>query len=62
MYLQDTIRLLQILTWSERPLLIEEAVDYLAVELDSVLGFDKENRLPVPKEIMRFCSSLVTVA
>ncbi|KAG9854462.1 purine and uridine phosphorylase, partial [Aureobasidium melanogenum] len=62
MYLQDTISLLQILTWSERPLLIEEAVDYLAVELDSELGFDEDNRLPVPKEIMRFCSSLVTVA
>ncbi|KAH0168703.1 purine and uridine phosphorylase, partial [Aureobasidium melanogenum] len=61
MYLQDAVRLLQILTWSERPLLIEEAVDYLAVELDSTLGFDKENRLPVPKEIMRFCSSLITV-
>ncbi|KAH0169431.1 purine and uridine phosphorylase, partial [Aureobasidium melanogenum] len=62
MYLQDTIRLLQVLTWSERPLLIEEAVDYLAVELDSECGFDEDNRLPVPKEIMRFCSSLVTVA
>ncbi|KAG9526562.1 Pfs, NACHT and ankyrin domain protein, partial [Aureobasidium melanogenum] len=62
MYLQDTIKLLQVLTWSERPLLIEEAVDYLAVELESEPGFDKENRLPVPKEIMRFCSSLVTVA
>ncbi|KAH0402552.1 purine and uridine phosphorylase, partial [Aureobasidium melanogenum] len=62
MYLQDTIRLLQILTWSERPLLIEEAVDYLAVELDSEFGFDTGNRLPVPREIMRFCLSLVTVA
>ncbi|KAG9661586.1 purine and uridine phosphorylase, partial [Aureobasidium melanogenum] len=62
MYLQDTIRLLQILTWSERPMLIEEAVDYLAVELDSEPGFDEDNRLPVPREIMRFCSSLVTVA
>ncbi|KAG9517689.1 purine and uridine phosphorylase, partial [Aureobasidium melanogenum] len=62
MYLQDTIRLLQILTWSGMPLLIEEAVDYLAVELDSESGLDEENRFPVPKEIMRFCSSLVTVA
>ncbi|THZ05783.1 hypothetical protein D6C95_02681 [Aureobasidium pullulans] len=35
MYLQDTIRLLQVLTWSERPLLIEEVVDLLAVDLDS---------------------------
>ncbi|KAH0344628.1 Pfs, NACHT and ankyrin domain protein, partial [Aureobasidium melanogenum] len=61
MYLPDTIRLLQVLTCSERPLLIEEAADYLAVELDSASGFEKENRLPVPKEIMRFCSSLVTV-
>lgn len=63
-YLQDTIKLLQILAWSERPLRIEEAVDYLAVELDSEgceAGFDEDNRLPVPKEIVRFCSSLVTV-
>lgn len=61
MYLQDTIRLLQVLTWSERPLLIEEVVDLLAVDLDSPIGFDLENRLPNPHEMVQLCSGLVTL-
>lgn len=61
MYLQDTIRLLQVLTWSERPLLIEEVVDLLAVDLDSPVGFDMENRLPNPHEMVQLCSGLVTL-
>ncbi|KAK0262647.1 hypothetical protein LTS09_003361 [Friedmanniomyces endolithicus] len=60
-YRQDSIRLLQILTWSKRPLEIEELVDFLAVDLHSEPGFDVENRMPVPREIVRLCSSLVTI-
>lgn len=47
--------------WSERPLRIEEAVDYLAVDPGSEPGFDEKNRMPVPKEIVRLCSSLVVI-
>jgi hypothetical protein len=60
-YLEDSIRILQVLTWSERPLRIEEAVDFLAVRLDREPGFEEENRMPKPSEIVRLCSSLVTI-
>ncbi|KAK0355679.1 hypothetical protein LTR02_006900 [Friedmanniomyces endolithicus] len=60
-YRQDSIRLLQVLTWSPRPLRIEELVDFLAVDLHNEPGFDVENRMPVPREIARLCSSLVTI-
>ncbi|KAK0934692.1 hypothetical protein LTR29_013698 [Friedmanniomyces endolithicus] len=60
-YRQDSIRLLQVLTWSPRPLRIEELVDFLAVDLHNEPGFDVENRMPVPGEIVRLCSSLVTI-
>ncbi|KAK0909685.1 hypothetical protein LTR91_008880 [Friedmanniomyces endolithicus] len=60
-YRQDSIRLLQVLTWSRRPLRIEELVDFLAVDLHSEPGFDVDNRMPVPREIVRLCSSLVTI-
>ncbi|KAK1067825.1 hypothetical protein LTR12_007627 [Friedmanniomyces endolithicus] len=60
-YRQDSIRLLQVLTWTKRSLRIEELVDYLAVDLHNEPGFDVENRMPVPTEIVRLCSSLVTI-
>jgi ankyrin repeat protein len=60
-YLIDSIRILQVLTWSERPLRIDEAVDYLAVNLGSRKGFDIEDRMPDPGEIAKLCSSLITV-
>ncbi|KAF7518830.1 hypothetical protein G7054_g13309 [Neopestalotiopsis clavispora] len=60
-----TRRILQFLTYSERPLRLEEAVDMIAVDTgkDMARGrrFDPNNRLPVPKEIARVCSSLVVV-
>lgn len=61
-YREHSIRILQVLTWSERPLTIDEAVDFLAVKPVSERGFDVANRMPVPKEITRLCSGLVTIA
>ncbi|KAK1962643.1 hypothetical protein LY78DRAFT_705692 [Colletotrichum sublineola] len=56
------IRLLQFLVHSERPLLLEEAVDVVAVRLGSGQRcFDVEDRLPCPADIMRFCPSLVSL-
>ena len=52
---------MQVLTWSERPLRIEEAVDFLAVTPECQPGFDEKNRIPVPKEILKLCSSLITI-
>jgi hypothetical protein len=43
-------RILQFLTFSDRPLNLDEAVDTIAVDT-STLRFDPENRIPVPEEI-----------
>ncbi|KND89507.1 Ankyrin repeat domain-containing protein 50 [Tolypocladium ophioglossoides CBS 100239] len=55
-------RLLQFLTFSERPLSIAEAVDAIAVDTESRPRFDLKNRMPAPEEISRYCSSLVVVS
>ncbi|KAI3326446.1 ankyrin repeat-containing domain protein [Xylariaceae sp. AK1471] len=54
------IRILQFLTFSERPLSLDEAVDAIAVDT-STQRFDPENSIPVPTEISRYCSSLVVI-
>ncbi|KAI9809040.1 MAG: hypothetical protein M1825_002329 [Sarcosagium campestre] len=54
-------RILQLLIFSERPLRIEEAVDAVAVDPKGKQHFNPENRMPVPQEISRYCSSLVVV-
>lgn len=56
-----TIRILQFLTFSERPLRINEAVDAIAVETDRKPYFETRNRITFPDEILRYCSSLVTL-
>ena len=60
-YREDAIRILQFLTFSERPLTIGEAVDAIAVDPSSDPSFDTKLRLPVPEEILRICSSLVSL-
>ncbi|KAL6808739.1 pfs domain-containing protein [Trichoderma camerunense] len=56
-----TRRLLQFLVFSERPLRIEEAVDAIAVDTANSPRFDLKNRMPVPEEIISYCSSLVVL-
>ncbi|KAJ5933712.1 hypothetical protein N7454_006041 [Penicillium verhagenii] len=60
-YRQDALTLLQFLTYSERPLTLEEAVDAIAVDLDCYPSFDPMLRMPQPREILRVCSSLVSL-
>ena len=55
------IRILQFLTYSERPLRIEEAIDAIAVETEEDQYLDIKDRLPDPSEISCYCSSLVVV-
>ena len=55
------IRILQFLTYSDRPLTVQEAVDTIAIPLDAHRQFDPKYRLPCPNEIPRFCSSLVSL-
>ncbi|ETS84370.1 hypothetical protein PFICI_02395 [Pestalotiopsis fici W106-1] len=54
-------RLLQFLTYSDRPLRLEEAVDAIAVDTSSQPRFDPKNRLPIPHDIIQCCSSLVVL-
>jgi hypothetical protein len=58
---EEAIQLLQFLTYSERPLTIEEAVDAIAVDLNNDCQFDTRYRLPRPSEISRFGSSLISL-
>ncbi|KAL1613693.1 hypothetical protein SLS54_010390 [Diplodia seriata] len=60
-YKHHAQRLLQILAFSERPLEIDEAVDALAVDVEKKPHFEPKNRMPVPDEISKCCSSLVVV-
>ncbi|VUC23003.1 unnamed protein product [Clonostachys rosea] len=59
--LSTTKRLLQFLTYSERPLTLEEAVDLIAVDPSSQPAFTREDRMPIPEEIIQYCSSLVAL-
>ncbi|PWI63948.1 hypothetical protein PCL_02264 [Purpureocillium lilacinum] len=56
-----TVLILQFLAYSERPLTTEEAVDAIALDANSKPRFDRQNRMPIPEEISRYCSSLVVV-
>ncbi|KAH0332324.1 Pfs, NACHT and ankyrin domain protein, partial [Aureobasidium melanogenum] len=46
-------------TLDETPLRLEELVDAIAVQPDARPRFDPNNRMPVPRDILRICSSLV---
>ena len=58
---QDTIRILQFLAYSERPLRLEEAVDAIVVKPEVSPGFKLEDRMPKPEEIVSSCSSLAII-
>ncbi|KAK2798302.1 hypothetical protein FQN50_008858 [Emmonsiellopsis sp. PD_5] len=60
-YREEAIRILQFLTYSERPLTLEEAIDVLAVYPDEEPTFDSSARMPNPLEIQIVCSSLVSL-
>jgi hypothetical protein len=55
------VRILQFLTFSERPLSIEEMVDAVAVDTEVEPHFDPGERMPDPQEISHYCSSLVVI-
>ncbi|QBZ57640.1 hypothetical protein PoMZ_02573 [Pyricularia oryzae] len=60
-YERNATRLLQFLTFSERPLQLEEVVDIDAVDLEEKPRFNADYRMPEPDEISIYCSSLVVV-
>jgi len=60
-YKRNATRILQFLVYSKRPLMLEEAVDAIAVETEGNSYFDPNYRMPEPSEILCYCSSLVAL-
>ncbi|KAJ5957538.1 hypothetical protein N7501_011817 [Penicillium viridicatum] len=60
-YRLEAIRLLQFLTYSERPLTLQEAIDIMVVDPGNDPEFDSAFRMPEGREITRVCSSLVSL-
>ncbi|KNG91324.1 putative multiple ankyrin repeats single kh domain protein [Aspergillus nomiae NRRL 13137] len=60
-YRDYAIRLLQFLTYSERPLDLEEAVEIMAIYPAAQPPFDVKRRMPAPRDIMRIFPSLVSL-
>ena len=58
-HLEAATRVLQFLTYSERPLTVHEVVDAIAVNIREQPHFHPKYRMPDPNEITSFCSSLV---
>jgi len=58
---QHAVRILQWLTYSERPLRIIELAETVAVNVNGNPWFQEEERFPEPQEILKICSSLVIV-
>jgi ankyrin repeat protein len=55
------IRILQWLTFSERPLTIEEVAEVAAIDVEGEPIFDRDQVLIDPLEALDICSSLITV-
>ncbi|KAJ5470923.1 Ankyrin repeat protein [Penicillium desertorum] len=60
-YQDYTIRILQFLTYSERPLTVQEYIDIIVVDPNSQRLFDLELRMPKPLDITRVYSSLISL-
>ncbi|KIX09177.1 uncharacterized protein Z518_00256 [Rhinocladiella mackenziei CBS 650.93] len=59
--LQDAIKVLRWLCFSDRPLKLAETVEILAIETGDQGGFFPEERLPDPTDVMVVCSSLISL-
>lgn len=54
-------KILQWLTYSLRPLGLDEVAETIAIDSKGSPRFDPENRLPEPVEIVTICASLVSL-
>ncbi|KAH0171282.1 MFS general substrate transporter, partial [Aureobasidium melanogenum] len=57
----NAIKLLQLLTFSKRPLLLEGIIDAIATEPDMEPPFDTENRISPPDAVIGYCANLVRI-
>ncbi|KAI5465093.1 ankyrin repeat-containing domain protein [Mariannaea sp. PMI_226] len=56
------IRLLQFLVYAKRPLMLSEAVEVIATEIDrEPRGFHEERRLFQETDVLKYCPSLVSI-
>jgi hypothetical protein len=60
-YSQYALRILQWLTFSARPLLIDEVAEVVAIDAKRDPAFDRDEVLEDPLEVLNICSSLVTM-
>ncbi|KAG9206091.1 hypothetical protein G6514_004812 [Epicoccum nigrum] len=60
-YVEYAIRILQWLTFSMRPLSVEEVAEVVAIDVARDPAFDRDEVLEDPLEALNICSSLVTV-
>ena len=58
---KDAFKVLQWLTYSARPLRIEEVAEVTALDIEGDPRFDPEHRLREPRDLLTICSSLVTL-
>ncbi|KAH8803296.1 hypothetical protein F5884DRAFT_903864 [Xylogone sp. PMI_703] len=61
-YIEDAFKVLEVLVYSARPLLIKEAAEVVAIDVDENGGFNPENRLRSYGDVLRICSSLVSIS
>ena len=59
-YYRHILKIMQWLTFSARPLQLEELAEIVAIDTDETPRFDPERRWPEPRDILMMCSSLVT--
>ncbi|OQO01379.1 hypothetical protein B0A48_12934 [Cryoendolithus antarcticus] len=60
-WLNEAIKILTWLAYSERPLEIEELLEATGIFLDDVPRFDRDEILADPRDVLRICSSLVSM-
>jgi hypothetical protein len=60
-YSQYALRILQWLTFSARPLLIDEVAEVVAIDAKRDPAFDRDEVLEDPLEVLNICSSLITI-
>ena len=58
---QYALKILQWLTYSARPLELEELAEVIAIDIEECPRFDPANKLPEPRVILKICSSLVSL-
>ena len=56
------LKILQWLTFSTRPLRLEELAETFTIDTDKTPRFDPERRWPEPRDVLTLCSSLITLS